>query len=439
MAYLNEHYLKLKAGYLFPEISRRVKAFCDADPKAAKRLIRCGIGDVTEPLPPAAIAALHRAVDEMAVRETFHGYGPEQGYEWLRAAIAQHDYRARGCDVADDEIFVSDSTKCDTGNILDIFGPRNRIAVTDPVYPVYVDTNVMAGHTGPADDSGAYAGLVYLEGNAANGFVPEPPPEAVDLIYLCSPNNPTGAVMTRAQLTTWVDYALKHRAIILFDAAYEAYIRDEATPSPALRAPSSPPGERAGVRGRSDCESLPHSIFEIPGARECAIEFRSFSKNGGFTGTRCAFTVVPKTLQAQTAGGERRPLHPLWLRRMTTKFNGVSYPVQRAAEALYLPEGRAQVRALIEHYLGNARVLVAGAQAAGRRVFGGVNAPYLWVQTPAGVTSWQTFDKILNEANVVITPGSGFGKAGEGWFRVSAFNSRAHAEEVAKRLREVKW
>ncbi len=439
MAFLNDNYLKLKAGYLFPEISRRVKAFCEANPDAAKRIIRCGIGDVTEPLPPAAIAALHKAVDEMGARETFKGYGPEQGYEWLRAAIAQNDYRARGCDVEDDEIFVSDGTKCDTGNILDIFGRQNRIAVTDPVYPVYVDTNVMAGHTGLADDSGAYAGLIYLEGNAANGFVPDPPREAVDLIYLCSPNNPTGAVMTRDQLTAWVEYALKHRAIILFDAAYEAYIRDEADPSPALRAPSPPPGERDGVRGRLDSSRLPHSIFEIPGARDCAIEFRSFSKNGGFTGTRCAFTVVPKTLLAQAASGERRPLHPLWLRRMTTKFNGVSYPVQRAAEALYSAEGRAQVRALIEHYMGNARVLMAGAQAAGRRVFGGVNAPYLWAQTPAGLTSWQAFDKILNEANVVITPGSGFGKAGEGWVRISSFNSRANAEEVARRLQALKW
>ena len=412
MAFLNDHYLKLKAGYLFPEISRRVKAFCDANPAAAQRLIRCGIGDVTEALPPACIAALHQAVDEMADRATFKGYGPEQGYEWLRAAIAQNDYRAHGLDVADDEIFVSDGSKCDCGNILDIFGHQNRIAVTDPVYPVYVDTNVMAGHTGPADDAGAYAGLVYLAGNAANGFVPAPPSEGVDLIYLCSPNNPTGAVMTREQLTAWVNYALQNRAIILFDAAYEAYISDPA---------------------------LPHSIFEIPGARECAIEFRSFSKNGGFTGTRCAFTVVPKSLMAQTASGEPRPLHPLWLRRMTTKFNGVSYPVQRAAEALYSTEGKAQVRALIEHYLGNARVLVAGAQAAGRPVFGGVNAPYIWVQTPAGTTSWQAFDKILHEANVVITPGSGFGKAGEGWFRISSFNRRANAEEVARRLPELKW
>jgi LL-diaminopimelate aminotransferase len=412
MPHLNDHYLKLKAGYLFPEIGRRVKAFCDARPDAAKRLIRCGIGDVTEPLPPAVIAALHRAVEEMADRATFKGYGPEQGYEWLRAAIAEHDYRARGLEVADDEIFVSDGSKCDCGNILDIFGHQNRIAVTDPVYPVYVDTNVMAGHTGPADAGGAYAALVYLEGNAANGFVPAPPAEPVDLIYLCSPNNPTGAVMTREQLAAWVGYAREHRAIILFDAAYEAYIADPA---------------------------LPHSIYEIPGARECAIEFRSFSKNGGFTGLRCAFTVVPKTLLAQTASGADHPLHALWLRRMTTKFNGVSYPVQRAAEALYSAEGKAQVRGLIEHYMGNARVLMAGAQAAGRHVLGGVNAPYLWVQTPAGLTSWQTFDKVLSEANVVITPGSGFGRAGEGWFRISSFNSRANAEEVARRLQALPW
>jgi LL-diaminopimelate aminotransferase len=412
MAYLNDNFLKLKAGYLFPEISRRVKAFCDANPAAARRLIRCGIGDVTEPLPPAAIAAMHRAVDEMAERATFKGYGPEQGYEWLRTAIAETDFRARGLEVADDEIFVSDGSKCDCGNILDIFGSQNRIAVTDPVYPVYVDTNIMAGHTGPADPAGAYAGLVYLAGNAENGFVPEPPADPVDLIYLCSPNNPTGAVMTRAQLTAWVRFALRHRAIILFDAAYEAYITDPA---------------------------LPRSIFEIPGARDCAIEFRSFSKNGGFTGTRCAFTVVPKTLLAQAGNGEWRPLHPLWSRRMATKFNGVSYPVQRAAEALYSEAGRAQVRALIEHYLGNARVLVAGVAAAGLRVFGGVNAPYIWVRTPADLTSWEAFDKILQEANVVITPGSGFGQTGEGWFRISAFNSRTNAEEVARRLQALKW
>lgn len=412
MALLNEHFLKLKAGYLFPEIARRVRAFCEAHPETAPRVIRCGIGDVTEPLPPAAIAAMHRAVDELAARETFHGYGPEQGYEWLRAAIAEHDFRARGCDVADDEVFVSDGTKCDMGNILDIFGAKNKIAIPDPVYPVYVDTNVMAGHTGPANAAGAYSGLVYLPCRPANGFVPEPPKRHVDLIYLCSPNNPTGAVATREQLQAWVRYALEHRAVILFDAAYEAYIRDPA---------------------------LPHSIYEIPGARECAIEFRSFSKNGGFTGVRCAYAVVPKSVKACTRAGEAHPLHPLWLRRTTTKFNGASYISQRGAEALYTPEGKAQVRALIEHYLGNAAVLREGLQKAGLRVFGGVNAPYLWVKTPRGLNSWDAFDKILREANVVVTPGAGFGARGEGYFRLSAFNSRANAEEVARRLQAMAW
>ncbi len=412
MAFLNDNYLKLKAGYLFPEIGRRVKAFCEANPEAAKRLIRCGIGDVTEPLPDAVITALHRAVDQMGVRDTFKGYGPEQGYEWLRAAIATHDFRARGLDVADDEIFVSDGSKCDCGSILDILGNKNRIAISDPVYPVYVDTNVMAGHTGPANEAGAYGKIVYLPCRPSNGFIPDPPKRPVDVVYLCSPNNPTGAVATRAQLEAWVKYALGHRAILLFDAAYEAYITDP---------------------------EIPHSIYEIPGARECAIEFRSFSKNGGFTGLRCAFTVVPKSLQAQTKSGETKPLHPLWSRRMTTKFNGVSYIVQRAAEALYSPAGKTQVAALIAHYLGNAEVLRRGAKKAGLKVFGGVNAPYIWVRTPKDFTSWQAFDKILGEANVVITPGSGFGSKGEGYFRISAFNSRANAEEVARRLQELKW
>jgi LL-diaminopimelate aminotransferase len=412
MAYLNDNYLKLKAGYLFPEIARRVKAFCEAHPEAAQRLIRCGIGDVTEPLPRAVIEALHRAVDEMAQRGTFRGYGPEQGYDFLRAAIAKNDFRDQGIDVADDEIFVSDGSKCDCGNILDVLGHRNKVAISDPVYPVYVDTNVMAGHTGAADESGAYAGVVYLPCSPANGFVPEPPKEKADVIYLCSPNNPTGATATRAQLQAWVDYALKNQSIILFDAAYEAYIGDPA---------------------------IPHSIYEIPGARDCAIEFRSFSKNGGFTGLRCAFTVVPKSLMASTTDGKFTALHPLWHRRMSTKFNGVSYPVQRAAEALYSPEGKKQVRELIDHYLGNARVLVTGAKAAGLTVYGGTNAPYIWTQTPKGVTSWQAFDKILNDANVVITPGSGFGSKGEGYFRISAFNSRANAEEVARRLQALKW
>ncbi len=412
MALLNHHYLKLKAGYLFPEIARRVRVFCESNPDAAPRLIRCGIGDVTEPLPPAVIAALHRAVDEMGVRETFKGYGPEQGYDWLRGAIARHDFRQRGLEVADDEIFVSDGSKCDCGNILDILGDRNRLAISDPVYPVYVDTNVMAGHTGEADANGSYAGITYLPCTPENGFVPEPPREAVDVVYLCSPNNPTGAAATRAQLEAWVKYALAHQAVLLFDAAYEAYITDP---------------------------QLPHSIYEIPGARECAIEFRSFSKNGGFTGVRCAYTVVPKALLAATASGERQPLHPLWLRRTTTKFNGVSYLVQRAAAALYTADGQAEVNALIEHYLGNAAVLREGALQAGLKVFGGVNAPYIWVQTPPGVTSWGTFDRILTEANVVITPGSGFGSKGEGYFRISAFNSRANATEVARRLQTLRW
>lgn len=412
MAYLNANYLKLKAGYLFPEIGRRVKVFCEQNPEAAKRVIRCGIGDVTEPLPPACIAAMHKAVDEMAERASFRGYGPEQGYEFLRAAIAENDFRARGLEVADDEIFVSDGSKCDCGNILDVLGHKNKIAIPDPVYPVYVDTNVMAGHTGPADEAGAYAGLTYLPCTPENGFVPQPPRKKADIIYLCSPNNPTGAVATRKQLEAWVKYALKRRAIILFDAAYEAYIADPA---------------------------IPRSIYEIPGARECAIEFRSFSKNGGFTGVRCAFTVVPKTLLAADDQGEFKALHPLWNRRMCTKFNGVSYVVQRAAEAVYSAEGKAQVRGLIEHYMGNARILVAGAKAAGLTVYGGVNAPYIWVKTPPGVTSWQAFDKILGEANVVITPGSGFGAHGEGYFRISSFNSRANAEEVARRLPALKW
>ncbi len=412
MAYLNDNYLKLKAGYLFPEIARRVKAFCDANPDAARRLIRCGIGDVTEPLPPAAIAALHKAVDEMASRETFRGYGPEQGYEFLRHAIAENDYRQRGIEIADDEIFVSDGSKCDCGNILDILGHRNTLGITDPVYPVYVDTNVMAGHTGEADATGAYAGIRYLPCCAENQFVPEVPGEKLDVVYLCFPNNPTGATATRAQLEAWVAWALAHGALLLFDAAYEAYI-------------SAP--------------DIPRSIYEIPGARECAIEFRSFSKNGGFTGTRCAFTVVPKTLLAETQSGERKPLHPLWNRRMSTKFNGVPYMIQRAAEALYSPEGREQVAALIAHYMGNAALLRDAAREAGLPVFGGVNAPYIWVGTPQGTSSWEMFDRMLQEANVVITPGSGFGSHGEGYFRISAFNSRENAQEVARRIKAISW
>jgi len=410
MAYLNENYLKLQAGYLFPEIARRVREFCEKEPKAAERLIRCGIGDVTEPLPRAAIEAMKRAVEELGHRETFHGYGPEQGYEFLRSTIAQHDYRDRKIDIADDEIFVSDGSKCDCGYILDILGDQNKVAITDPVYPVYVDTNVMAGHTGPARKDGSYEGIVYLPCTAKNNFVPEPPQEHVDLVYLCFPNNPTGAVATREQLASWVDYARRHDALVLFDAAYEAYISDP---------------------------KISHSIFEIEGGHECAIELRSFSKIGGFTGVRCGFTVMPKTLLARIDFGKKLPLHPLWHRRWSTKANSVSYPVQRGAEALYSDEGRQQCRALIEHYMGNAKILREACEKIGLHFYGGTNAPYIWVQTPKGLTSWEMFDRMLREISVVVTPGSGFGAQGEGYFRISAFNSRENAEEVARRLEKL--
>jgi LL-diaminopimelate aminotransferase len=407
MAYLNENYLKLQAGYLFPEIARRVREFCDKNPEATKRLIRCGVGDVTEPLPRAAVEAMKSAVEELGHRETFRGYGPEQGYEFLRSTIAQKDYRDRKIDISDDEIFVSDGSKCDCGFILDILGDQNKVAVPDPVYPVYVDTNVMAGHTGSVKKDGRYEGIVYLPCTAENSFVPQPPKEHVDLVYLCFPNNPTGAVASREQLLGWVEYAREHEALLLFDAAYETYISDN---------------------------KIPHSIFEIPGAHECAVEFRSFSKIGGFTGVRCGFTVMPKTLLGQTESGKKLPLHPLWYRRWSTKANSVSYPVQRGAEALYSADGRKQVRVLIDHYMGNAKILRDACARIGVQVFGGINAPYIWVKTPNGLTSWEMFDRMLRELNVVITPGSGFGAQGEGYIRISAFNSRENAEEVARRL-----
>ena len=408
MAKLNNHYLKLKAGYLFPEIARRVNLFTDNNPDGAKQIIRCGIGDVTEPLPLAAREAMKAAIDELGNRETFKGYGPEQGYDFLRSAIARGDYQDNGIKVEDDEIFVSDGSKCDTGNILDIFGNNNKIAITDPVYPVYVDTNVMAGNTGEANESGAYEGIYYMPCNAENGFVPEIPKERVDLIYLCYPNNPTGATATKDQLKEWVDYAKANGSIILYDAAYQAFIKDE---------------------------NVPRSIYEIDGARDCAIEFRSFSKNGGFTGVRCAFTVVPKELMAEDDKGEKRSLHPLWSRRQSTKFNSVSYPVQKAAEALYSEEGKNQVSSLISHYMDNAALLSSACTEIGLSVYGGENAPYVWVACPESVDSWGMFDKMLNEANVVITPGAGFGEAGEGFFRISAFNSKENVETVCERLK----
>ncbi len=408
MARVNDNYLKLKAGYLFPEIGRRVSDFCKANPAA--KVIRLGIGDVTEPLPASVRQAMHAAVDDMGARSTFRGYGPEQGYDFLREAIAEHDYRSRGARVEADEIFISDGSKCDTGNILDIFGADNSVAVTDPVYPVYVDTNVMAGHTGNADEHGRYPGLHYIPVTAENDFVAEIPTGKVDLIYLCYPNNPTGTVASRATLTRWVEYARQNDAIIFFDAAYEAYITDP---------------------------QIPHSIYEIDGAREVAIEFRSFSKTAGFTGTRCAFTVVPKDLMGTTADGTRQAIHPLWNRRQTTKFNGVSYIVQRGAAAVYSPEGQKEVRELIAFYLTNARLLREGLAQVGIQVFGGVNAPYVWLKTPKGAPSWDFFDLLLQRANLVGTPGSGFGASGEGYFRLSAFNSRDNIVEAVERFRQM--
>jgi LL-diaminopimelate aminotransferase len=406
MARINEHYAKLPASYLFPEIGRRVRAYQASHADA--KVIRLGIGDVTEPLAPAIVEAMHAAVDEMSKRETFRGYGPEQGYDFLVEAIREHDYAARGIAIAADEIFVSDGSKCDSGNIQEVFSLAARVAVTDPVYPVYVDSNVMAGRTGPVGADGRYPGLVYLVGNEANGFQPDPPEQPVDVVYLCSPNNPTGTVATREQLERWVEWARRHDAILLFDAAYESYITDPA---------------------------LPRSIYEIEGARDCALELRSFSKRAGFTGVRCAFLVVPRTVTGVGADDKPVSLNALWSRRHSTKFNGASYVVQRGAAAAYSPAGLAQTREQIAFYMENARILREGLGAAGFTVFGGVHAPYLWLRTPEGATSWQFFDRLLAEAQVVGTPGAGFGPGGEGYFRLSAFNSRANIEEAIGRIR----
>lgn len=405
MARINENFQKLTAGYLFPEIARRVNAYTDAEPERAKRLIRCGIGDVTEPVPVAAREAMKKAVDELGDRGSFRGYGPEQGYPFLRESIVANAYEGLG--IGADDIYVSDGSKCDSGNILDIFGQGNKIAVTDPVYPVYVDTNVMAGNTGEANEAGEYEGLVYLKCTAENGFIPAIPEEKVDLIYLCYPNNPTGTSATREQLEAWVAYALKNDAVILFDAAYEAFVQDS---------------------------SVPRSIYEIEGAHKCAIEFRSFSKNGGFTGVRCAYTVIPETVTGSTGSGERVALKQLWGRRHSTKFNGASYPVQRGAEAIYSEAGKAEVAELVKHYMHNAKLLREACEGLGLKVWGGENAPYVWVGCPDGVTSWGMFDKMLEGAQVVVTPGVGFGAAGEGFFRISAFNSLENVEEVCRRL-----
>jgi LL-diaminopimelate aminotransferase len=406
MARINEHYRKLQAGYLFPEIQRRVRAYETANPDA--NLIRLGIGDVTLPLAPAVVEALRRAAEEMGTAEGLHGYGPDQGYGFLLDAIAEHDYRARGVQIDPSEIFVSDGSKQDSGNIQEIFGTDCRIAVTDPVYPVYVDTNVMAGRSGDADAEGRYADILYLPATEENAFSPDPPDARVDLVYLCSPNNPTGSVASRENLAGWVAWARANDAVILFDAAYDAFITDPA---------------------------LPHSIYEIDGARECAIEMRSFSKRAGFTGVRCAYTVVPAEVTGATAAGDRVALRELWGRRQSTKFNGVPYVVQRAAAAVFSPEGRKQTAEQVAHYMENARRLREGLSAGGFRVFGGVNAPYIWLRTSTGVSSWEFFDRLLAEAHVVGTPGSGFGPSGEGYFRLSAFNSRENVDEAIERTR----
>jgi LL-diaminopimelate aminotransferase len=405
MARINENYRKLRAGYLFPEIGRRVRAFETAHPQA--RVIRLGIGDVTLPLAPAIVSAMRDAVDEMGTPQGFRGYGPDQGYEFLLDAIREHDFGARGIALEREEIFVSDGSKCDTGNIQEIFGAGCSLAVTDPVYPVYVDASVMAGRSGAAGEDGRFSGIHYLVANQANGFVPDPPDERADVAFLCTPNNPTGAVATREQLARWVSWARANDAVILFDAAYEAYIQDPA---------------------------LPRSIYEIEGAKECAIEFRSFSKRAGFTGLRCAYTVVPKALTGSTAAGERIPLNALWARRQSTKFNGVSYPVQRAATATYSPEGLKQTAEQIAHYMGNAKRLREHLGGAGFTLFGGVHAPYIWMRTPQGLGSWEFFDRLLADANVVGTPGAGFGPAGEGYLRLSAFNSRENVDEAIQRI-----
>lgn len=409
MARINDSYLKLKAGYLFPEIGRRVKSFTDANPSA--QVIRLGIGDVTLPLAPAVLKAFHAGVEDLASRASFHGYGPEQGYDWLSEVIIDKSYRPLGVDLRPSEMFISDGSKCDSANILDIFDLSNKVAICDPVYPVYNDTNVMIGRTGEADDKGYYAGIHYMPCTAANNFTPEIPDQKVDVIYLCYPNNPTGAVATRDDLKKWVEYARANDAVILFDAAYEAFITEA---------------------------DIPHSIYEIDGARECAIEFRSFSKTAGFTGVRCGLTIVPEELMGSTADGRQYSFNKLWNRRQTTKFNGVSYPVQKAAAAVYSDEGWPQVKEVIDYYMENARIIREGLTSARITCFGGVNAPYIWLETPEGMTSWDFFDKLLTECHVVGTPGSGFGPSGEGYFRLSAFGDRQNVTAAVKRI-EKKW
>lgn len=403
MAFINDNFLKLPGSYLFSEIARRVEAFKASHPGV--KLIRLGIGDVTRPLPPACIEAMHKAVDEMASADTFRGYGPEQGYEFLRRAIVENDYAGLDIDVS--EVFVSDGAKSDTGNFGDILAQANTVGVTDPIYPVYIDSNVMGGRAGTLAADGHWSDVCYLPCTADNGFAPQIPDRRLDVVYLCYPNNPMGTTLTRSQLAEWVDYALANDTLLLFDAAYEAFITEP---------------------------DVPHSIYEIEGARRCAVEFRSYSKTAGFTGVRCGFTVVPKDLTVKAADGSRVALNAVWNRRQCTKFNGTSYITQRAAEAIYTPEGKAQVRATIDYYLRNASTMLSGLRAVGLEAYGGVNSPYIWLKTPAGVTSWEFFDKLLNEANVVGTPGAGFGPAGEGYLRLTAFGTYEDCLEAMDRI-----
>ena len=409
MARINDNYLKLKAGYLFPEIGRRVREFSAANPKA--KIIRLGIGDVTRPLSATVLKAFHEAVDDLGTSERFAGYGPEQGYEWLSQVIIDQSYRPLGVDLKTSEMFISDGSKCDCANILDIFAIDNVVAIGDPVYPVYNDTNVMVGRTGEADAKGYYKGIVYMPFTEANNFVPDLPKEKVDIIYLCFPNNPTGTVATKSELKKWVDYANANQAILFFDAAYEAFI--------------TTPG-------------IPHSIYEIEGARTCAIEFRSFSKTAGFTGVRCGLVVIPEELTGMTAKGDKYSFNKLWNRRTTTKFNGASYPVQRAAAAVYSDQGWRETKEIIDYYMDNARIIREGLQTAGITCYGGVDAPYIWLKTPDGLSSWQFFDKLLQECHVVGTPGSGFGPSGEGYFRLSAFGDKEKVSEAVARIKQ-KW
>ncbi|MBQ8519865.1 MAG: LL-diaminopimelate aminotransferase [Bacteroides sp.] len=408
MALVNEHFLKLPNNYLFSDIAKKVNSFKVTHPKT--NLIRLGIGDVTQPLPQASIEAMHKAVDEMGCKSTFRGYGPEQGYDFLIEAIIKNDYAPRGIHLDANEVFISDGSKSDTGNIGDILRHDNSIGVTDPIYPVYIDSNVMCGRAGVLLDDGKWSNVVYMPSLSENNFVPAIPDRRIDIVYLCYPNNPTGTVISKAELKKWVNYALENDTLILYDAAYEAYIQDP---------------------------DIPHSIYEIKGAKKVAIEFRSFSKTAGFTGVRCGYTVVPKELTAATLTGERIPLNRLWNRRQCTKFNGTSYITQRGAEAIYTPKGKEQVKATINYYMTNAKIMKSGLESTGLKVYGGENAPYLWLKTPKGTGSWKFFEQMLYEAHVVGTPGVGFGPSGEGYIRLTAFGDRKDCEEAMKRIR--KW